>query len=346
MLSVEARAVIARVNKAYGLDTLVVASDMVIPRRYTTGSIYLDRILGGGWPANQWAEILGKESAGKTVVTLKTIAANQAADPEYTALWVAGEHYNATWAQTLGVDNDRLTVCPTMDMEFALELMLQVTESRAFDCVVLDSYPALIPKQEAANAMDEFSVAEGAKVFNKYWRKAGKASKRNSNGTERPFHGIIINQQRDKIGWSPSGSPLQTSPGGHGKDYAYFVRLSLVRDEYLWDGTKDDKVFVGQTIKMTTTKNKAASPNQVASVDFYFRDTPTRGFRKGEYDSGKEYVSVGLDMGIIRKGGGWYYFADRKWQGKPAVFTDFHHEPELRAELRKEVMEMIERPGS
>jgi recombination protein RecA len=340
VLSLEARSLMAHVNKAYGDSTIVMASDMVIPRRFTSGSLSLDVALGGGWPANHWVEILGKESAGKTAIALKTIAANQALSPDYTAMWIAGEHYNTGWATALGVDNSRVMVCPTQDMEFAFELMLQATESRAFDGVVLDSYPALIPKQEAENTMGEFSVAEGAKVFNKYWRKAGKASHRASDGHEKPFHGIIINQQRDKIGGFARFGVPQTSPGGHGKDYAYFIRLLVARDEYIHEKTPGDKdqVFVGQTIKMTTTKNKSAPPGQVASVDFYFRDAPTLGFQRGEYDSAKEYMTLAINKGTIRKSGGWYYFNDRKWQGKEALMADIHAESVLAAEIAAGVL--------
>jgi recombination protein RecA len=338
MLSVEAQAVMARVNKAFGADTLVMASDMVMPKRFTSGCLSLDLMLGGGWPANQWSEIYGPESAGKTVIALKTIAANQRADQNYTTLWVAGEHYNAPWADRLGLDNERVIVLPTQNMEVALELMLQAAESRAFDSIVLDSYPALIPHEEDEKAMDEVVVAVGAKTFNKYWRKAGKASHRASDGSERPFHGIIINQQRDKIGaWAPRGVP-QTSPGGHGKDYAYFVRLQLQRDEYIYEGSGDNKQFVGQSIKMTTVKNKSSSPRQTASVDFYFKDAPTLNFRAGEFDTGKDYFNTALSMGIISKSGGWYYFADRKWNGKGAAMTDILAEPVLMDELRQEVL--------
>jgi recombination protein RecA len=330
----------ARLNKHLGPHTLVTASEMVVPPKFTTGSLSLDVILGGGWPGNQWSEIIGNESAGKTAILLKTIAANQRLDPSFTTLWVAGEHFDSDQARALGVDNDRVELVRTQKMELALELVIQSAESRAFDCIALDSYPALLPDEEAEKAMDEFSVALGAKLFNKFWRKAGAASQRASDGTERPFIGLIINQFRDKIGgWSPAGTP-QTSPGGHGKDFAYFVRLRLARDEWLtekWPSITGGPVKVGQSIKMTTLKNKAAPPQQVAAVDFYFRDAPVRGFRRGDYDLGKEYVRLGIEFGVIR-GTGWYTFDGRKWQGKAAMQADVLAEMELRTDLRAQIL--------
>lgn len=346
MLAPDVLAFSAKVNKLFGDGALVAASDMVISRRFTSGSLSLDVILGGGWPANQWVEIIGRESAGKTACAFKTIAANQARDPAFTAMWIAGEHYDADQAAALGVDNDRVMVCPTQEMEFALELMLQATESRAFDAVILDSFPALIPREEDEKSMEEAGVAVGAKLFNRYWRKAGKASHRNSDGSERPIMGIIINQYRDKIGSFARFGVPQTSPGGHGKDYAYFVRLEVARDDWLTEkkpGVKDP-VVVGQSIKMRTIKNKAAAPHQAASVDFYFRDAPFTGFRRGDYDLGKEYVAMGILFGVVRKSGGWYYFDDRKWQGRETLEVDVRAEPELQSLLASEVLERARDP--
>lgn len=337
----------AAINKKFGDQTMVVASDFVIPKRFPTGSLSLDVILGGGWPANQWVEIIGQESAGKTACVLKTIATNQRLDPEFTAMWIAGEHYDTDQASALGVDNDRVMIIPTQEMELALELMGQVSASKAVDCVVLDSYPALMAAEEDEKAMDEFVVATGAKLFNKYWRKAGKATRRAPDGSERPMMGIIINQFRDKIGGFAKFGVPQTSPGGHGKDYAYFVRLKLARDEFIKEKRPGSgEVIVGQSIKMTTIKNKAAPPQQVAAVDFYFRDAPLLGFRRGDYDLGKEYVRVGIEYGVIKKSNSWYYYGDRKWQGKENVEIDVRCEPELQSELRADVMDVLKTPRS
>jgi len=342
-MSQAAELLMAAVNKKLGEGTILLASDMVIPRRFTSGSLSLDVILGGGWPANQWAEIVGRESAGKTATALKTIAANQRMDSSFTTLWVAGEHYDRGQAAALGVDNSRVHVTRTQAMETALELMLMAAESKGYDCIVLDSYPALIANEEDEKAMDEAAVALGARLFGKYWRKAGKATQRAMDGSERPMLGIIINQYRDKIGsFSRFGVP-QTTPGGHAKDYSYFVRLEVARDEWITEkrpGEKDP-VTVGQVIKMRTIKNKSAPPHQVAAVDFYFRDAPLKGFRRGDYDLGKEYVRVGIDFGVISRSGGWYYYADRKWQGRETLETDVRCEPELASQLREDVLTSV-----
>lgn len=336
----EALALAAKINKELKADVLTVASEMKIARRFRSGSVSLDVALGGGWPGNQWLEILGPESHGKTVLVLKTIAANQQADPSFTTLWIAAEHYDKAWASSLGVDNDRVIVVTTQQMELAYTTMLQYAESRTVDCVVLDSYPALIADEEAEKDMDEAVMAIGARLTGKFFRKAGLATSRSLDGTERPMLGFIINQWRDAIGqWSPRGTP-KTSPGGKAKNYAFYVRCEVARAEW-----KDEKrpaphgtVRVGQTIKVTTIKNKSAAPQQVAAVDFYFRDAPYLGFKTGEYDTVKELRTLGLLFGVIQRQGVFYEYSGNRWKGKEAMIVGISESPDLQDSLYTDIL--------
>ena len=58
--------------------------------------------------------------------------------------------------------------------------------------------------------------------------------------------GIMINQWRQKIGVM-YGDP-RTTPGGVGKNYAYFVRAEVRRGDWIEVGTGKDKTRIGQTI--------------------------------------------------------------------------------------------------
>src|ERR1700722_3594723 len=276
MLNDDARAFAAHMNNLLKEEIVVCADELVIPRRFTTGFLCLDVILGGGWPGNQWVELIGRESAGKTLVAFKTIAANQKLDPEFTTFWVAAEHYDSEQATAMGVDNSRVVVASTQLMETATQLMIEAVASKNFDCIVLDSYPALVPEEEDDKAMDEFTTATGARLLNKFIRKAGKASRRASNGTERPFIGIIINQFRDKIGSFQKFGIPQTTPGGNGKNYFFYARVELKRSTYVEEKRPglDRAVRVGQVIQFETVKNKSAAPRQVTEAEVFFRGAP------------------------------------------------------------------------
>jgi recombination protein RecA len=340
------KAFVASLNKLFGEGTVVSAEELVIPRRYTSGSLALDVILGGGFPGNLWTEILGMESSGKTFTLFRMVAANQRLDPAFATLWVAAEHFDSEQAEALGVDVTRVDVVRTQDMEIAFEAMVRATSSHEYDCVILDSYPALSTEDELEKGMDEFTVGSGAKRMNQFTRKAGAASRRNADGSDRPFFGIIVNQWRDKPGGFQKFAPARTSPGGKGKNYFFYCRLDLVRIEYLKEKRPGiaDPVKVGQTIKYLTFKNKSAAPQQVATVDVYFRAAPFLGFKRGDIDMAKEYVEVGIALGVIGKRGGWYYFGSAKWNGEPKLKEAVRTDPDLRARLQAQVLELASDP--
>lgn len=339
-LDAGAEAFIKKMNKTLKEELLVSADRLAVPRRFTTGCLSADVILGGGWPGNQWSEVVGKSSAGKTFLVLKSIAANQKLDPNFTALWVAAESYNNEWAEALGVDNSRVVVVPTMQMETALAVMLEATDSEDFDGIVLDSFPALLPSEEALKAMDEFTTAVGARTLGKFVRKAGEASRRPYDGSGRPFFGVIINQYRDLIGgYSRFGVP-QTTPGGHAKDYFYFCRVEVSRKEWIKEKRPgiDDPVIVGQAQRVKTIKNKSAAPQQQADVDLFVRRCVERDLNRGDYDTAAEFFTIGRALRIIGMNGSYYTFGGQQWQGKDKMKAAIREDPELRTALRSEVL--------
>ena len=318
--------IIASVNKKYGEEIIVRGSDVheEIPR-ITTGVLAFDLMLGGGWPANQWSEIIGEESSGKTALAYKTIAANQAQDPEWCAMWIAAEEYVPNYAKALGVDLDRLWVVETNVMEHAYDLIIRALDNRAVDCIVLDSLPALVPGDEDEKMMDEFSVGLGARLTGKFFRKSGKAQKRSMTQEDRPCTGLIINQWREKIGVMYGDN--RTTPGGKAKNFHYFTRVEVRRDEWL----KDKDESVGQSIKARTIKNKSYRPQQTAVVDFYFADTT--GFSLGEFDTVKDVVNICIAIGIVSRAGAYYSYEGQKWQGKDALVAAVRSETDLREAL-------------
>lgn len=335
-----------RLNKVLGDEVIVPAEDLAIPRRYTSGSLSLDVILGGGFPGNQWTEVIGLESSGKTFTLLKMIAANQRLDPAFTTLWVAGEHFDSEQAEALGVDLSRVDVVRTQLMEAALEVLIQAAESRTFDCLILDSYPALVPSEEAEKGMDEFVTAAGARLVGKFIRKVGPAGLRKADGSERPFFGVVINQWQDNIGaFSPRGT-AKTSPGGKKKNYFFYTRIEVKRTEFITEkrpGLKDP-FTVGQVITWTTVKNKSAAPRQTGSVDAYFRGAPFLGFSRGDYDTAKEYVDNALLMGVVERAGSYYRFNGIQWKGKDDLLAAVREDLDLRASIQQIVLELASDP--
>ena len=320
----EIDALIALINRKQKEELLVPGSSLrnTTFQRTTTGSLAFDVMLGGGWPLNCWNEIIGHESSGKSTMALKTVAANQARNPDYHTLWVASEDFDPAWAEELGVNIDNITFVMTNVMEDAYDSVLTILSERLVDAVVIDSYPALVPSEEEDKTMMQLTVGRGAYLTNKFMRKSLSATRRSLVQDDRPCLGLFINQWRERVGLV-FGDPRIT-PGGKGKNYTMMTRIDVAREEWIKDGT----IKVGQVIKAHTIKNKTAPPQRVATVPFYFSDHKTH--RKGSYDTVRQVFSIAMDKEIIEQAGSWYTFGtNHKWQGEKQVLAALQIDPLL-----------------
>lgn len=331
----------AEINKEMKGNVLILGSDVTeeVPH-LSTGILSYDLAMGGGWAMNQWNEVVGNESSGKTALAFKTIAHNQAVDPDCIALWVAAEEWVPAYAASFGVDLDRTWVVETNEMEPALDLVLKAIANRAVDIVVIDSLPALVTETEIKKTMDEASVATGAQILARFFKKSTVAQRRSLTEEERPCTMIAINQWRDKIGFN-LGDP-RTTPGGKAKNYYFFIRLELSRKEWIKEGSKTEDA-VGQVMKIRVMKNKTYRPNQTAEVDFYFADTKHGEYKMGEFDTIKDLVYNAVALEVIKRAGATYSYGDYKWRGKDCV--DLIIPPDVRADrdLREALAEECKR---
>jgi len=332
--------VIAQINKELGPETVVWGSQIrysSLPR-ISTGSFSLDMALGGGWQTNAWHEIYGNESAGKTTIILKTIATQQAANPEFTVFWVAAEEFVPSWAQDLGCDTDRILVMQTNILEEATNAAIKVLEERTVDALVIDSMPALSPVTEAEGTMDDQQIGLAARLLGKFFRKAYTAMKRSLVEDDRPVTCFIVNQWREKIGVL-FGDP-RTTPGGRAKNYWFTTRLELARDDWLTEGTRQNQRKVGITIKANTTKNKSYPPQRVAVVDFYF-DRNELQIPPGSYDTAKELVTMALACDLFKVKGAYYHLGEQSWHGRAALEEQIRWDLTLQEKLRGDIHDQL-----
>lgn len=334
---------VAKVNKEFGPGTLIMGSDIHYDHlpRMSTGSLSLDVALGGGWTVNSCHEIYGNESSGKTTILMKAIAVNQAKDPNFFTFWVAAEEFVPDWARTLGVDLNRVMILHTNEMEPAYNAVMEAIDSKAADMVVVDSMPALVPVAEDDGNMLDQQMGLAARINGKLFRKIAPVMKRSMVEAERPCTVFFVNQFRDKIG-IVYGDP-RTTPGGKAKNFAFFTRLELTRDDWLTEGTGRDAHKVGIKIKAHTKKNKTAPPERTAVVDFYF-DVNELGIEPGSYDPVQETFALGMYFGVIKRPnakGASYHYGDEKWFGAPKLMDELRYNLTLREQIRSEVMSCV-----
>ena len=329
-LSVEE--LMAEVRREHGEGAIVRGVDRGVLPRLTTGAIGFDLMLGGGIPAGQPNEVIGEFSSGKTSFVLKMIAANHALDPEFTVLWVASEPFVEPWAVTAGCDLDRIVRFKSQHMEAVYDYVVRFTANRAVDMIVVDSLPALTPMDEYEGDMADVLPALAARVNNKFFRKLGMASASPLIGGERLCTTVVVNQWRSRIG-VVRGDP-RTTPGGKGKDFAYFTRTELRRADWIQETKSTPRA--GIQIAARTIKNKSFAPERTALVDFYF--APCGGISPGSYDVAKDIMLAAMELDIIRLGGSTYRFNDQRWKGKEPVLQALREDLDLRRLVYSETM--------
>ncbi len=351
-----AKQVAAAINKKFAEDdagpAVILASEVLHQhiRYISTGVLAVDAALGGGWAVNQWHEIMGDESSGKTALAYKTIAANQQLDKNFTTLWVASEEYVASYAAMCGVDNSRVMLVETREMETAMQHVLDFIAARSVDLVVIDSLPQLVPIEEDSKDLKEVQVALQARINAKFFRKVRAPGRRSLVREDRPVTGLIINQFRVKVGgWAPHGQEPTTTPGGRAKNFSYFSRLELKKTDTLKHESDKDEVMkkavpVGQVIRAIVRKQKTGPPGRIAAFDYYFADSEQHA--AGSIDTIKDTFLTGVGLGVIEAKGAMVTFGEVTHRGRPKFLAQLTTDEEFRTAIQEAcVGEMRRRRG-
>ena len=288
----------------------------------STGSLSLDLALGvGGVPKGRIIEIYGPESSGKTTLALHIVASAQKNGGEVA--FVDAEHaLEPAYARALGVDIDNLLISQPDHGEQALEIADVLVRSGGLDVVVIDSVAALTPRSEIEGNMGDSSVGVLARLMSQALRKLA-SSIHKSNCIV-----VFINQIREKIGVM-YGSP-ETTPGGRALKYFASVRIDVRRIGKLEAGTE----LVGNRTRAKVIKNKVAPPFKEAEFDIIFGE----GISKAG-----EIIELGVQLGLIEKGGSWFTVGEKRFQGKDNVKNYLKENPEIADELEQKIHENAEK---
>ena len=276
-----------------------------------SGVSVVDEVLCGGIPRGRITEIFGPEASGKTTLMLSFIAeAQRRGDMVY---FIDAEHaLDVDYAARIGVDVKSLLFCQPEYGEEALDTVSQICDSivaatekfgkKINALVVIDSVPALIPKQAFDVYADEkkegleTTVALGltATMLSRLLPVlVGKIARSN-------IALVFINQERDAIGVM-YGSPT-TTPGGRALKFFSSLRLKVSRCGF--------HEVAGQKIGIKTRMLPIKS-----------KLFPIFG-KQAEFIIGPNGINMLASFaetivakGIAKKSGSWLNVGDRKFQG-------------------------------
>ena len=313
-------AAIAKLEKDFGKGTVMRLGDpsaQVAVETIPTGSLSLDLALGlGGVPKGRIVEIYGPESSGKTTVALHMIAEVQKRGG--IAGFIDAEHaLDPVYAKNIGVDIDELYISQPDSGDQALEITETMVRSGAMDIIVVDSFAALVPKQEIEGDMGDSHVGLQARLMSQALRKLTPVISKSNCVV------IFINQLREKVGVM-FGNP-ETTTGGRALKFYSSVRMDVRRIETL----KQSGEMVGNRTRVKIVKNKIAPPFKEAEFDIMFG--------KGISKEG-DILDLAVKCDLVSKSGAWFaYNGDKIGQGRENAKTYLSEHPEIMEELEQNI---------
>lgn len=276
----------------------------LITDRISTGSLRFDFSIGGGFPVGKVIEIYGANSCGKSTIASLLTKSAQNKFPDKGVLVVDAEQvWNHLYSKKYGVnyDPERFMFAQPDTAEECLQLVSDAAESGLFSLVILDSVGAMQTKAQLEKDLGDQTMGELARAMSNGLRKIAPIAHKTGTTV------LFLNQIRMKIGgYSPTGAPPKTTPGGEALKFFASVRLELNVVEVLTNG----KVPIGQKIKVHIRKNKFGPNVGSFEITVYYNE----GFRNKE-----ELVEVMIENGVVRSSGAWCYFGDYKWNGRKAL---------------------------
>lgn len=333
----ELKDILTKLKKS-GLEGIKLGDTVEVAERISSGSIGLDRILGGGFPKGRMTEIYGEPSSGKSLMAYLAIKEVQSKGGT-AALIDAENSFTTDWAINLGIDPQKLIVVGAVDKngvpapksgETFLENIIQLIEA-GVDLIVVDSISALVPQAAFDKCLDEGSaIAAQARMLSVGLNKVNSIL-----GTHNKTALVWLNQVRSNPGVM-FGNPNK-STGGKALEFYDSIKILVFKRSgadytYYKDDKNKDEGIVGQRLKITTEKNKLFRPKMSCEFDVFF-------------DIGPNNLSIGVDTtgelltecvkaGIITKPSASYFeYKGQKYNGHLAIEKEIKDNPELQKEL-------------
>lgn len=312
--------VLKDINKTFGDGTIMMLGDTssITHNTLSSGSLLIDKVLGGGIGYGRITEIYGAESSGKTTLCLQ-FAAQCQKDGGRVAYVDVENAVDIGYAKHLGVNVDDLIFTQPDSGEQALEIVDKLIKSGAVNLIIVDSVAALTPQAELDGEMGDMTIGLLARLMSKAMRKLTGAL------NEKNCALIFINQIREKISTGFSMGDPTTTTGGRALKFFASQRIELKKTTSI----KSGEDVIGCHVKVKCVKNKLAVPMKVCEATMIFGD----GFSaKGEA------IDLAIDYGFIEKSGAWMTTHDgKRFQGLKKVQEYYDENPNKMEELIKMV---------
>lgn len=317
---------VGRIEKRFGKEAVVKSENSDI-EKVSSGSLAIDKALGGGFVMGRIHEVFGGESSGKTSLALH-LCTNIQKDKGKAVGYVDTEQsLDLDYAKNIGLDisSNAFILSQPDSAEQAMEIVREMLECEDIGIVVLDSVAGLVPQAVLQGESGDQKIGLVARLMSAQLSILKNVCKKNNNIL------LCINQVRDKIGAMGFGGPSTMTPGGRALKFYATQRLETSRI-----GTdKSGDIAVANKTKIKIVKNKVAPPFRTCEVMLRFGIG---------FDIIQETIESAVEFGICKKKGSWYYYGEdyRLGQGMDNTRDVLSNDKELFNEIYNSVKQCIQ----
>lgn len=259
---------------------------------FSSGSVIVDNILGGGFAKGRVVEIYGAEGSGKTSIAL-TAVGNVQREGGNCVFMDVEQAFDPNYATKLGVNLDELMFTQPSVAEDVLNMAREIILTGEVDLIVIDSVAAMMPRAQYDEDIGKANIALLARMLSQSLPIFTKICNENDCTL------IFINQVRDNVG--VMYGPKTATPGGKALKFYASQRLEIRKVGKVEETIDKKKEIVGNEVKVKCVKNKIAPP--------YGEGSTVLTFNKGINKSAELFI-VGLELGIINQVGQRFYIED------------------------------------
>jgi recombination protein RecA len=257
----------------------------------------LDLITGGGIPEGSFVLLSSQPKVGKTSLSLDFASTAQKEEHGNREIYFYNVEARLKPRDLLGIPRlniEKFHVIQSQPGKILhaadyLQICEQFINDKPNTVHIIDSFSALCTEAEMNADMSQMQRADGAKLLSKFCRKIANVLPVNNT----ILIGIV------HLMANPSGYGKQyTEKSGFGVQYHSDVKLRATTMRP-WKLSEQSNP-IGQEVDWTCEYSSLGSPMQKT----------TTYLRYGEgYDKVQELASMGVDLGLIKKGGSWYTFS-------------------------------------
>jgi len=357
-------------QKEFGSGVITTADKArSLEERWSTGSLTLDYLLGGGLLQGRAVQFKGYDNSGKTSACITTVANILAQGG--TAAWLKGEDFSRPWARKLGLalppgpdEKDRAddimaqlggdTIDPEQFLfiegsraEELLEIALRLFRSGGLDLLVIDSISSLTPQELLKKEMTDgemrlrkagMNTRLVERIYSGYGLKfdpaTGAVTKEDTGGSNSCAI-VIINQLRDRIA---TMSLPPDALGGWALKYLQRADV-LFKSKAVSAGKFPTQKTYGREISIKTTSCQIAPEGRYGDYLLYTEDW--EGKRAGEIDRGLEVLALASLHGVVEQAGSWIIYDNQKYHGKAQFLRLLEDDPAILYDIEAKVREFF-----